>query len=343
MTAVIVPKAPRMGPYLRRSRCSRGAMLAAAICVAQIVSAADAAETRRFPLRDRGPFNGIVGIGDLWPDPDGPAVELSWDIASHAMAEQAGGETLILDGETHIVTLRVQRQFAGRASLAVELPWLTHGGGFMDDVIDAWHDAFGLAEGIRPSLPTGDLRYSHARGDVEVFRLDDTTSGIGDLRTSGAWRIAGGPAGIALDLVAEIEWPTGDAGRLTGSGGTDVAAGLRLASRGGRLGWSLGAGVAWPGEVDLPLPAAAGSVWYGDAALAWTAWPTFDVIVQAAGHGGAWESGLDALGGTALQFGGGFVWQLAPRYRLRFGVFEDIRTDTTPDFATELALVYTLD
>jgi hypothetical protein len=315
----------------------------AALCVAQLACGADAAESRRFPLRDRGPVNGTIGIGDLWTDPDGPAAEFSWDIASHAMAEQSGGETLILDGETHVLTLRMQRQFAGRISLALELPWLTHGGGFMDDVIDAWHDAFGLSEGIRPSLPDGDLRFSYARGDVEVLRLDDTTSGVGDARTSAAWRVTGAPDGVALDLVAEVEWPTGDVGRLTGSGGTDVAAGLRLASRSGRLGWSLGVGVAWPGDVDLPLPAPVGHVWYGDAALAWAAWPTFDVIVQAAGHDGAWESGLDALGGTALQLGGGFVWRLAPRYRLRFGVFEDIKTDTTPDFATELALVFVLD
>jgi hypothetical protein len=333
-----------MGPYLRRpQRRAIALALAVALGLAGVAHAGDQSG-RRFPLRDRGPFSAIIGIGDAWPDPSGPALELSWDIASHAMAEQSGAETLILDGETHALTLRVQQRLGDRLSVAAELPWLTHGGGFLDDVIDSWHDAFGLSEGIRPSLPNGDLDFVYAVEGLERFRLDDSTSGMGDLRTSAAWRLAGdGSGALRLDLVGEIEWGTGDARRLTGSGGTDVAAGLRLAAPAGeaaRLDWTLVAGIAWPGEIDLPLPPPSGQIWYYDASVAWAAWPSLDLVLQAAGHSGSYQSGLDVLGGSALQLGGGVVWRFTRRYGLRFGVFEDIRTDTTPDFASELTLFY---
>lgn len=336
---MIVPNAACRGPYLRRARLVLASLASAALVLA--TSAVQASVTR-FPLRDRAPFNAIIGVGDSWPDARTPFIELSWDIASHATSQHAGHETLLLDGETHALTLRVQRTLGPRLTLGLELPWVAHGGGFMDRVIDEWHDTFGFSEGIRPNLPTGDLRFSYARDGVEVFRMDDATSGIADVRTAASWRLSDGARGRpAFDLVAAIEWPTGSADRLTGSGGTDATLGLRLASPEESMraiAWSLGAGITWPGDVDLPLPEPAGQVRHYDAALAWRAWPAIELVLQAAGHSGGWRSGLETLGASALQFGGGIVWRIAPRWQARIGVFEDVRPDTTPDFASEITL-----
>jgi hypothetical protein len=344
MTAVIVPNATSAGPDRARARGRGAVAVAAALCaVAAGARAAEPAHVERFPLVNRAPFTAILGV----PSAGGaPGVELSWDIASHAMAERSGAETILLDGETHVLTLRWRGAVGERLALAVELPWVTHGGGFLDGVIDDWHDFFGLSEGIRPELPTGDLRYVYTRGGVEVFRLDDTTSGIGDLRTSAALRLAGaarGAPGWGVDLTADVEWGIGEAAKLTGSGGTDVAAGLRVEAPhgpGGRLGWTAGAGVTFPGDTDLPLPGPEDAILHYDAALAWAARPSLDLVLQVQGQGGGWRSGLDMLGGASLQLGGGFAWRIGPALVLRFGVFEDIRTDTAPDFATELALAW---
>lgn len=260
---------------------------------------------------------------------------------------------MLLDGETHTITLRMQHRISPRLSVGVEVPWIAHSGGFLDRTIDSWHEAFGLSDGIRPSLPTGDLQFVYARDGVEIFRLDSPASGLGDVRTSAALRLAGvgGNAdSMLLDLTADVEWPTGDARQLTGSGGTDLAAGIRLArpvSRpgepGSRLGWDVNAGLVWPGDVDLPLPPPSAQIVYYDGSLAWATTQSIDLVLQAQGHTGDYQSNLRMLGSAVLQFGGGAIWHFSRRYSVRFGIFEDIRTDTTPDFATELTLVFDPD
>lgn len=343
---MIVPKAMRMGPASRHrwSRCCCRALL---LALAWAATAGAATDMPRFPLADRGPLNGLLGMPDGWVRPGGPAAELGWQAANNAMGQQSGGEALLLDGETHTVTLRWQRQFGGRLSLGLALPWMAHGGGFLDGAIDDWHDALGLSDGIRPDLPGNDLRYEYARDGRPAFAVDDATSGLGDLRTAAALRLVSpGDGRLTVDVTADLKWPTGEARRLTGSGGTDLALGLRLAlppdaaaAGAGRFGWSAQAGLMWPGDADDPLPPPAGQVWYYDAALAWAVAAPLDLIVQAQGHSGAWQSGLKMLGQEALQLGVGALWRVGGRYSLRLGVFEDIRTDTTPDFALELALV----
>lgn len=344
---MIVPKAVRMGPA-SRVPLTTGVTLVTLLLMFAAAPLAAGPPLARLPMTDRGPFNGLIGIPDGWTQVDGPVAELAWQVANNAMGEIDGTETLLLDGETHTVTLRWQRTLAGRLAIGVELPWIAHGGGFLDDAIDTWHDALGLSQGIRPLLPEDQLRYEYTRTGPPDISVTDATSGIGDLRTALAWRpfasVAGRPT---LDVTAEIEWPTGDAARLTGNGGTDVAAGLRLGRTAastraglGRLGWAMQAGVVWPGTADAPLPAAVGQFWYYDAALAWPAGDVLDLVVQIQGHGGPWQSDLEMLGDTALQLGLGAIWHARSGLSLRFGLFEDIRTDTTPDFALELALTY---
>ncbi len=336
-----------MGPALRIPPAIRVTLLTLLLLFAAAPLAAGP-PLARLPMTDRGPFNGLLGIPDGWTQVGGPVAELAWQVANNAMGEIDGTETLLLDGETHTVTLRWQRTLAGRLAIGVELPWLAHGGGFLDDAIDAWHDALGLSQGIRPLLPEDQLRYEYTRTGQSGVAVTDATSGIGDLRTAFAWRPFASTSGQpTLDVTAEIEWPTGDAARLTGNGGTDVAAGLRLgqptrstAAGLGRLGWTVQTGVVWPGTADAPLPAAAGQFWYYDAALAWPAGAALDLVLQVQGHGGPWQSHLEMLGDTALQLGLGLIWRARSGLGLRFGIFEDIRTDTTPDFALELALTY---
>ena len=96
----------------------------------------------------------------------------------------------------------------------------------------------------------------------------------------------------------------------------------------------------WPGHVDLPLPPASAQIVYYDAALAWAATHSLDLVLQAQGHTASYRSDLKMLGSSAVQLGGGLIWRFSGRLGLRFGVFEDIRTDTTPDFATQLSLIY---
>jgi hypothetical protein len=306
---------------------------------------AHAAEAARFTVANRSPLSGVIGVPSGWNSTAPSAAELSWDMASHSLGYQSDGsagpaEVLSLDGETHAVTLRLRHALTDRLSLAVELPWLGHSGGFLDRAIDDWHDAFGLREGIRPSQPTNELRFLYARGGVTSLAVTDDTSGVGDLRTGIAWQLLQRP-GLQLAATGEVKWPTGDAGRLTGSGGTDVSAGLRAGSSpdgDSRLGWSLAGGWTWPGDTDAPLPPATSGLGWYDASLSWRALAPLDLVLQLQGQDGAYRSDLKPLGSSALQFGGGFHWRLGRGYTLLFAIVEDIRPDTAPDFSAQLGL-----
>lgn len=344
---MILPNAPLRGPAPSRPNRCIGRYwqraLGAALLSGLAAGSAAGAEASRFPLGERGPFNALLGIPDGWTDLSGRRAELSWNIANHSVGERGGSEFLLLDGETHAVTLRMQQRLGERLSFGFELPWIAQSGGFLDPMIDSWHDAFGLSEGIRPSLPRNELQFVYGSGDSEQLRLDRNTSGLGDLHSAAVLRLAGaGNArnGLRLDLTADADWPTGDAARLTGNSGVDLAAGLRLSpGAASRFGWVLSAGVLWPGDVDLPLPPPSGRLLYYDVALAWAATQAVDLIIQVNGHSGAYQGGPDSLSGNTLQIGAGALWHFGSRYSLRFGVFEDLRTDTAPDFATELALL----
>ena len=186
--------------------------ICALIALAPLSCRAGEPALQRFALVDREPFSAILGIPDGWTDAGGPRAELSWDIANNATAQQSGDEGLKLDGETHTVTLRLQHRYGARLSASVEVPWIAHNGGFLDRPIDSWHDTFGLNAGIRPTLPTGDLQFVYSRGGAEQVRLDNATSGIGDVRTSAALRLTGGSTASPLAWTC---WPTSSGQRAT--------------------------------------------------------------------------------------------------------------------------------
>lgn len=342
--AVIVPKPGRTGPARRRGRHAGLIVLLLGLAGPVAAAGSDAGPVARLPMTDRGPLTGVIGVPTGWTGATMPAAELAWSVANNAVGQESAAEFLLFDGETQVLTLRAGRRFGSRLSLGVELPWISHGGGFLDRFIDTWHDGLGLDPGIRPSLPTGDLRYDYGRGDTPSLALHSQVAGLGDVTTSAAWVLAGADADPALPLVeltTDIQWGTGDARDLTGSGSTDIAAGLAASGVAGkRLGWSLRAGILWPGDVDAPLPAAARQVYYYEGSLSWRLVPALDLVMQAMGHSGAWQSELRMLGGHSLQLGLGGDWRFAERFGLRFGVFEDLRVDSAPDFGLELALAY---
>lgn len=291
-------------------------------------------------LRNRAPLIGLVGVPAPGPAPRAGRAEFVAQVFNIALAQQAGAEALLFDGETRVLTARLARMLGSRVTVAAEIPWISHGGGFLDPVIDAFHDLTGLREGVRPDLPRNDLRFVYVPDGVPTLNRQRSTSGLGDVALGIAVDAARfGPATLVARLDAEL--PTGDPERLTGNGGLDLAAGLglRMGSGDGDLqGW-LGAGVAWPGGFDLDGVTARPQVAYYNAALRWRALDSLDLLLGLAGQTAAFESGLKLIGGPSLQFGAGAHWQFGRRLGLRLGFTQDIRAETAPDFGLELALI----
>jgi hypothetical protein len=189
------PDSPTLARHPGLASTARTAVLSASLlfCVTGPLRG-DNAQTPGFPLRNHSPFTAIVGVPGRWPNGAQDGSELAWNMASHSERESLENESLFLDGETHVLTARVQRQLGERLQLGLEIPWVSHSGGFLDDAIDTWHDLTGLTEGIRPEVPSNEVSYVYGRGEDELFRLDDSASGIGQYGSGG--RTAGDVPGV---------------------------------------------------------------------------------------------------------------------------------------------------
>jgi hypothetical protein len=104
--------------------------------------------------------------------------------------------------------------------------------------------------------------------------------------------------------------------------------------------WWLDLGMAWPGNVGIASLNAAGQVFYYDAAIAWRVHNRFDILAQMAGSSALYQSNIKMLGRPAAQIAIGGLWHILSNYGLRFGITEDIRSDTAPDFGFEITLIF---
>lgn len=302
-----------------------------------------------FGMRNHAPFSALIGIPNRWPDGTHHSAELSWNTSNHAMLEVANDEYLMLDGETQTLSARIQKRVSPRVQLGIEIPWLQHSGGYLDSTIDAWHDLFGLPEGIRPQTPDNDLIYVYENDGVQVFELDERKSGFGDIQIAMGLDLGAIGDSESSFLLSRIPWkltfnlkvPTGDVEKLTGSGNVDVAAGVGVRSPGGeRFDWWLDMGLVWPGDVDIVGLDSSGQIYYYDGAVAWRFLTNLDLLLQIAGHTAPYQTNVTMLGEPAMQLGVGAMWHVSEKYAMRFGFFEDLRAESAPDFGVEIAVIF---
>jgi len=346
----ILPNLNGISPHLFRIFA---AILLAGIVAHTIGTPAIAGEFEAsgFVLRNHSPFSAIIGIPGRWPDGTNDVAELSWNTSNHAMFEMKEPEYLLLDGETQTISVRWQRRLSKRVQLGIEIPWLKHSGGFLDNTIDAWHDLTGLPEGIRPQTDSNELRYVFAADGPDVLRFEDSTSGLGDIQASLAVDLGSFDESVDAGYLKRIPWklklsaevPTGNIEKLTGNDNTDLAAGIGARSphgAGSRFGWWLDIGLVWPGDVAIDGLDPSGQIFYYDTALAWRLHRKFDFLVQIAGSSAVYRSRIPMLGEPTAQIGVGGLWHISTNYGLRFGLFEDLRAETAPDFGIEITLIF---
>jgi hypothetical protein len=303
-----------------------------------------------FVMRNLAPFAALVGVPGRWPNASGVVADVSVNAANHSALDSRDGLTTFTDGETHALTARLQFAATERLRIGLQLPWMRHSGGFLDSTIDNWHELFGLNEGIRPKLEQDQLSYVLNRNTAEIYRFDDSASGIGDLQVG----ITGELGNLARDADAgywlRIPWrvtlnvklPTGDADKLTGSGHTDVGLGIGWRSpddHPGRIRWWLDAGLLFPGDVDIAGLETASSVYYYDGAVTWRVFRRLDLIAQIAGHDGLYSGNVPILSDDSVQLALGGLWHVTRKTALRVGIYEDLMPESAPDFGIEIALL----
>jgi hypothetical protein len=322
-------------------RASRFVLSVACVLAGPLAAASD----DRFALRNHNPFLQIFGLptfqsatlagkGKLEYD-------VSFDLTNHADSGENALETLMIDGETYSFTMSLRRRMAARLELGIDLPIISHQGGFLDNVIKEWHSFLGVSNFNRRG-PTNELEFMYAGPGDNQYELTSSSTGIGDIQLTAAIPLKEADA-RALSVRSSVKLPTGDEKKLHGSGALDFSLGLYASDtrsfleRDLKLSAFVGALVLGDGDVLPDLQRS--TVPFGGVAAKWQATERLGILTQIYVQGEYFDSDLEEIGDSTFQLGIGLDYHV-PRKGLSFAiaVAEDPLTDTTPDFAIQFSI-----
>lgn len=264
--------------------------------------------------------------------------------SSHFIKQDSGDESLLFDGATTRAALVYKRGFGKGWQLSATLPFVAHSGGFADSLVEGFHRAFGLDLGGRNQTPDGQQHFRYSRDGQTLLAVDDSPSGIGDIRLTLKKRLAGyGDWGASV--AAQLKLPTGDADELTGSGGTDLAIwGVIGNNQDGQSPWRMLAavGLLYTSDGDV-LPALRRNIaGFGWLTLGYAVQPHVVISGQLYVHSALYEdTDLEALDGVAVQGALGVHWQVTPSSIVSAAFIEDLNAGVSPDVALALAVEHT--
>ncbi len=306
------------------------------------------AATQPYYLRNQNPFLQVFGVpapeGGKLTEPGRFAGRLVVSWTNHADRRVSADASVELDGESHYVDAVLRFGLAPGWEVGLDLPYVAHRRGVLDELIEDWHSTFGLSNGARDG-PSNRLYLGYRDAGVDGLTVLHPGGGIGDVRVTAARRIAVAEtdAGRFLALRVTVELPTGDPDRLRGSGATDLAVSVdatdsrTLAARSVELFGQ--AGVLRAGEGDVLPRQQKELVPFGSLGLSWHWTDRIRLQGQLSAQGRYLASRLDPIGGTTFGLAlGGSVLLRSLGLELDVALLEDLTSDATPDFGLHMTL-----
>jgi len=304
-------------------------------------------ENQPYYLRSQSPFLHIFGL----PAPEGGQItpagnvesRLELTVANHADRGSSGNEVITLDGESHYADVVLRYGLNDRWALGIDLPFVSHREGVLDNLIEAWHDTFGLPDRDLEG-PRNHLSFIYSRNGVDEVSFTEAGSGIGDVRLVSAWQLKEDKGkGRSLALRGVVKLPTGDPDRLLGSGAMDLALSLEVtdAAAFSRRDIDLfgQVGVLVTGRGDVLGDRQQRAVSFASGGLVWPWTRTIDLQMQLSFQDGYFDSRLSELGGYTADLAIGTNFHLRKRgLRVSIGFIEDLIFDATPDFAVFMSI-----
>lgn len=142
-------------------------------------------------------------------------------------AAPANEYRLFVDSETLRVSVDLDWRIASRVQIGATMPFLKHGGGFLDGAVEGFHRMFNLSNGGREWTPRNDYGVFVVRDRrfwIRSVESADFRPGDLVLRMKTPLNRDGGE--FTLSLAGAVKLPTGNLETLTGSGGLDIQASL---------------------------------------------------------------------------------------------------------------------
>lgn len=268
---------------------------------------------------------------------------LRLQISNNFTGVLTAGEYLNLDGETHRLTIAWRQGLSGGQEWGIELPYLWHTGGFLDSYIEHFHDSSNLPQGGRTEVPLNRVNYRYTRNGTDLINVTHPVNGPGDLRLFGARQVGSHEtSGVATTLRASLKLPTGKESELLGSGSTDLALWLSLATTQPLDQWNMygGGGILYMTEGNvLPLQQR-NHVAFATFGISRMFFPHLIVSGQLDAQTPFYDyTHFRQLNSYPIQGLVGVKWELAPRSFLEFSMTEDLVVDTSSDVVFGVSLI----
>ncbi len=303
-----------------------------------------------FQIRNQNPVIQIFGmptLSDARVLPSGKySTAFTFDLASNYVAENNATESLLLDGESYRFNLSLKGGFPGGLEAGIEVPYMAYGGGTVDGFIQDWHSFFGLPDGGRGQAPNNRLRYQYRRNGVARLSISAHKSGFGDSMFTGGWQCYGDAhTPQAMSLRAAVKIPTGDSGRLLGSGGTDLSLWLigrsdhKLFQGNATLYGAMGGVYLSPGDIlrDMQRHWVA----FGTVGAGWSPWKIISFSIQLDATTAFYNnSSFSTFSGNTVGLLLGGAVALGERTSLELGVGEDLAVSTWPDVTFHMGVTH---
>ena len=324
------------------NRCFWVLPLAAHLAIASVAVAND----EPLYVKNLSPVTGLLGLPSqrsAFSEQRGKfAAALHSSVANTYLLDSNNREFLNLDGETLRFALDMRYGLASKLDLQLEVPWLEQSGGELDQLIDDWHDLWGMSDGGRSRVDRDLLDYQYASLSAPGFLLDSDSSGLGDITLALNYAFFNDGDAVA-SLALGYKFGTGDEDKFLGSGGDDVFVGLRFS--GAHLAdlplrWHGQVGYLHAGDSDLLEDIQQQDLWYAGISLDWWLNDRWSLLLQVDGNAAPTKSDLDPIGDDAATLSGGVRWRFTPGWSLDVSIVEDIVVETAPDVIFQASVRY---
>ncbi len=135
--------------------------------------------------------------------------------------ENTVNEKLIIDGEIYRFDINLQYE-KNQWVYHLQIPLLASSGGFLDDIIINWHDAFNLPQGHRLTTANDQINLQYSVNEQQIIQSQQVFNGLGDislaavrpiyLNSNNVWHI-----GLGLNI------PSGESNEFISNQGLDSA------------------------------------------------------------------------------------------------------------------------
>lgn len=239
--------------------------------------------------------------------------------------------TVNMDLELTELNIRLKKTLGVWTELGLDIPFLRPTEGFLDQPLDKFHDALGTGDYGRSARPYNEFLYEVLYQGKPVIIPECDKAGIGDVRLT-VKRVVK-DAKPLVSLMANVEFPTGNAKTGYGNGSIDAAFAVLVDLDLGNQYRGYGnVGLVVPGDLKgyqtIPMRTYAYAGFGVEAA--W--WDRVSIIVQTVVAGSPYPTtGIRQIDwpGILLTFGGRYSFSSSS---LEFSLTEDPDTAGAPDF-----------